>query len=99
MTLVLPALLVLVVAALGLAWFLRANPSALARLARIGLGVLGAAGLGLLLVFFALIAHFAYHAYDEVLHCIGLLERRGALPTDTVVRYIQQDYTPLSVDI
>ena len=47
----------------------------------------------------ALIAHFAYHAYDEVLHCIGLLERRGALPTDTVVRYIQQDYTPLSVDI
>lgn len=51
MTLVLPALLVLVVAALGLAWFLRAHPSALARLARIGLAVLGAAGIGVLLVF------------------------------------------------
>lgn len=51
MTLVLPALLVLVIAALGLAWFLRANPSALARLARMGLAILGAAGIGLLLVF------------------------------------------------
>jgi hypothetical protein len=45
------ALVLLVVFAFAIAWFLRANPSTLARLARPALVVLGAIGVGGLLVF------------------------------------------------
>lgn len=48
---VLLALVVLAVLAFGIAWFLRANPSTLARLLRPALVVLGAMGVGGLLIF------------------------------------------------
>lgn len=48
----LPALLVLAVLGLGIAWFLRANPSKLARVSRIALFVIGGLGAGGLLIFF-----------------------------------------------
>lgn len=48
---VLLALVVLAVMALGVAWLLRAKPSALARVVRIALVVLGGIGVGALLIF------------------------------------------------
>jgi hypothetical protein len=45
------ALVVLAVAALGIAWFLRANPSALARAVRIVMVFVGAIGVGGMLIF------------------------------------------------
>ncbi len=48
---ILLALVVLAVVALGMAWFLRANPSSLARLLRIILVVLGGIGVGGMLIF------------------------------------------------
>ncbi len=48
----LPALLVLAVLGLAIAWFLRANPSNLARVMRIGFFAVGGIGLGGLLIFF-----------------------------------------------
>ena len=48
---VLLALIVLAAVAFGIAWFLRANPSTLARLLRPILVVLGAIGVGGLLLF------------------------------------------------
>ena len=49
--LLLPALVVLAAIAFGVAWFLRANPSTLARLLRPILVVLGMIGVGGLLIF------------------------------------------------
>ena len=49
--LLLPALVVLAAIAFGVAWFLRANPSTLARLLRPILVVLGLIGVGGLLIF------------------------------------------------
>lgn len=48
---ILAALLLLVAVGLGVAWFLRANPSTVARRLRIGLVLLGALGVGGLLIF------------------------------------------------
>jgi hypothetical protein len=45
------ALVVLAVVALGIAWFLRANPSALARAVRIIMVFVGAIGVGGMLIF------------------------------------------------
>src|SRR6185369_5875003 len=45
------ALVILAVGALGIAWFLRANPSAMARGVRMGMVVLGAIAVGGMLIF------------------------------------------------
>ena len=51
MPILLAALVLLVAAGLGVAWFLRANPTTVARRLRIGLVLLGALGVGGLLIF------------------------------------------------
>ena len=48
---VLLALLVLAAIALGVAWFLRANPSSMARVLRVVMVVLGGIGVGGMLIF------------------------------------------------
>jgi hypothetical protein len=51
MPILLAALVLLVAVGLGVAWFLRANPTTVARRVRIGLVLLGALGVGGLLIF------------------------------------------------
>ena len=63
------ALVALAVLALGVAWFLRANPSSLARIVRIVMLVLGSIGLGGLLIFFI---RFLPAALPELLGLAGI---------------------------
>lgn len=63
------ALVVLAVLALGIAWFLRANPSGVARAVRIVMLVVGSLGIGGLLIFFV---RFLPAALPELLGLAGI---------------------------